>query len=437
MVFTLLDQVACQTASCRPNHPTSRPSLMPLLRSFIRLSCLIGLCLAADLPAARALLRQTAEYAEATGVYAFQYLLYLPPGYNADPAADWPLLVFLHGSGERGTDVAQVAVHGPPMLIEQGRDFPCVVVSPQCAGAFWDAAAVEAFIENLASRYRIDPCRIYVSGLSMGGYGTWALAERNPDLYAAAVPICGGGNPSLAYRLRDLPLWAFHGALDTTVPLSESQNMIDAIRAAGGTPRFTIYPTADHVATWTTAYADDALYAWLFAQRRANLPPTAPPVIGTQPTSGTVTAGESATFTVATGGNPAPTCRWQRLPAGSTLWEDLNEGGSYHGVASATLTVSAATAAMSGDQFRCVVTNAAGSVVSNAVIFTVSAPASVCPAVSRRHRDGQLRQPLRGGHFQQYRPQNHPCRPREHAGRLGGRRRQPGRHRQQRPVQPA
>jgi sugar lactone lactonase YvrE/predicted esterase len=323
------------------------------------------------------LLRQTAEYAAVPNVYAFRYLLYLPPGYNTDATATWPLMVFLHGSGERGTNVELVAVHGPPMLIEQGRDFPCIVVSPQCASAYWDAAALEAFIEGLASRYRIDPDRIYVTGLSMGGYGTWALAERNPDLYAAVVPICGGGNLSLAYRLRDLPVWAFHGALDTTVPLSESQNMIDAIRAAGGNPRFTIYPTADHVATWTAAYADDALYAWLFAQSRANLPPTTPPVIGTQPTSGTVTAGENATFTVATGGNPAPVYQWQRRPAGSTTWEDLHEGGSYHGVASATLMVSAATAAMAGDQFRCVVTNVAGSVASAAAILTVSAPATL------------------------------------------------------------
>ena len=350
---------------------------MPPLRSFFRLSCLLGLCLAAGLPPARALLRQTAEYAESPGVYAFRYLRYLPPGYDSDPAADWPLLLFLHGAGERGTNVEVVAANGPPMLIERGRDFPCVVVSPQCTSGSWDAAALEAFIGDLGRQYRIDPDRVYVTGLSLGGYGTWALAERNPGLLAAAVPICGGGNPSLAYRLRDLPVWAFHGALDYTVPLSESQNMIDAIRAAGGNPIFTVYPTADHAGAWTAAYNTETLYTWLFAQNRANQPPAAAPAVAMQLAGGTVTAGANATFIVTTGGHPPPACQWQRLPAGSTIWEDLREGGSYRGATSPTLTVSAATAAMSGDQFRCIATNATGSAASNAATLTVVAPGTI------------------------------------------------------------
>jgi sugar lactone lactonase YvrE/predicted esterase len=278
-------------------------------------------------------------------------------------------MVFLHGSGQRGTNVEIVAANGPPMLIERGRDFPCVVISPQCSGYSWDAAALEAFIRDLMTRYRIDPFRVYVTGLSMGGFGTWDLAVRTPALYAAVVPICGGGNPTLAYRLRDLPLWAFHGALDATVPVSRTQEMINAIQAAGGSPRVTIYPDGGHD-VWTVTYANNDLYTWLFAQSRPAVPIS--PIVTTPPSNQTTNSGQSVAFVVEAGGNPAPACRWQRLPAGSSVWEDLNEGGSYYGVRSATLDIFSVTVAMSGDQFRCVLTNAAGSAASSAVVLTVA-----------------------------------------------------------------
>ncbi len=338
----------------------------------IRMLLVPGIWLVAAASLAMALQRQTAQSAAVPNVYAFQYLLYLPPGYTTNAAASWPLMVFLHGSGERGTNVEAVAVHGPPLLIEQGRDFRCVVVSPQCSGSGWDSAALDAFIQDLVHQYRIDPDRVYVTGLSMGGYGTWDLAVRSPEKYAAVVPICGGGTPSLAYKLRDLPLWAFHGALDATVPVARTLEMIDAIRQAGGNPRLTIYPDFGHD-VWTITYANDELYTWLFAQSRVRTPgAAAPPTVAQQPLGWTVTAGQSAIFTLAASGNPAPTYQWQRWPAGSTTWENLNEGGGYHGVTSAALTVSAVTAAMSGDQFRSVITNALGSTTSSAVALTVS-----------------------------------------------------------------
>lgn len=199
----------------------------------------------------------------------FRHLAYVPDGYEADPSRTWPLLLFLHGAGERGSDLELVKIHGPPKLIAAGRKFPFVVISPQCPASIpWSAAALERFIDSIRKDYRIDDTRIYITGLSMGGHATWQLAARHPERYAAIIPVCGRGDPSTAPRLRDLPVWAFHGALDDVVPLSGSQDMIDAIRAAGGHPRFTIYPQAGHD-SWTETYANDEIYSWLLQQRRS------------------------------------------------------------------------------------------------------------------------------------------------------------------------
>ncbi len=237
---------------------------------------MVGLAVMAT-PPVLAVQRQTAWSMTAPNLYSFKYLLYLPAGYNTDTAVRWPLMVFLHGAGERGTDVERVAVNGPPLLIERGRDYPCIVVSPQCAGSWWSAADLQPFIEDLVRQYHVDPDRVYLTGLSMGGYGTWDLAVRSPGFYAAIVPLCGAGTPSQAYQLRDLPVWAFHGALDATVPVARTQEMIDGIRQAGGDPLVTIYPNLGHD-VWTVTYANDALYTWMFAQSRANV--TAPPITG-------------------------------------------------------------------------------------------------------------------------------------------------------------
>lgn len=198
----------------------------------------------------------------------FRYLSYVPDGYETDESRKWPLLLFLHGAGERGADLGLVKLHGPPKLIENGRKFPFVVISPQCPqDSRWAAPALEALIDSIQQRYRIDAKRIYITGLSMGGHATWELALRHPERYAAVIPVCGAGDPSRADRLRDLPIWAFHGALDDVVPLRGSQDMIDAIKAAGGNARFTIYPHAGHD-SWTETYANDEVYSWLLQQRR-------------------------------------------------------------------------------------------------------------------------------------------------------------------------
>ncbi len=341
----------------------------PLAVSHRALWFVLGFWLVVGAAPALAVQRQTAQSAAVPGVYSFRYLLYLPSSYGADPSATWPLMIFLHGAGQTGNDLEVVAAAGPPMLIEQGRDFPCVVISPQTTLNFWDPVALAAFIQDRAREYHIDPDRIYVTGLSMGGYGTWAVAERSPASFAAVMPLCGGGDPAQAYKLRDLPLWAFHGSLDTTVPVARTQEMIDAIRLAGGNPLVTIYPNLGHD-VWTTTYANDAVYTWLFEQHRVR--PSSAPLIGTQPTSQTAAMGQGAVFTVAAGSVPASAYQWQRLPAGSGTWESLREGGSYHGVNTATLTIDPATAGMAGDQFRAVLSNATGATTTSTVTLAVS-----------------------------------------------------------------
>src|SRR5262245_26364635 len=168
---------------------------------------------------------------EITVKVRLNYLLYLPEGYGTASKA-WPLVLFLHGAGESGDDLAKVKKHGPPKLIEQGKSFPCIVVSPQSARRGWEPAALNALLDEVIATYRVDRDRVYVTGLSMGGFGTWALAAAYPDKFAAAVPICGGGNPADARKLKDLPIWVFHGAKDPTVPLKSSEAMVQALKAA-------------------------------------------------------------------------------------------------------------------------------------------------------------------------------------------------------------
>jgi predicted peptidase len=203
-----------------------------------------------------------------------RYWLGLPPEYDTEPNHRWPLLVFLHGAGERGEDLKLVLKHGPPKLIAAGRTLPMIVAAPQCpAGEWWENTrqilAVRALVDELLRTLRVEPNRVYLTGLSMGGYGTWRLAAEYPELWAAIVPICGGGRWFYADRLRHIPTWVFHGAKDPVVPLRESEVMVEAIRKAGGTVRFTVFPEAGHDA-WTAAYDDPALYEWLLQHSRSD-----------------------------------------------------------------------------------------------------------------------------------------------------------------------
>lgn len=201
---------------------------------------------------------------------ALDYLIALPEGYDADGDAV-PVLLFLHGAGERGKDLSKVKMHGPPKMVEKGRDFGAIVVSPQCPKDSWwtyEIDALIALLDKIERDYNVDKKRIYVTGLSMGGYGTFALAARQPDRFAAAVPICGGGELFAAWRLTKLPMWVFHGEADNVVPVEESKRLVRMIQDGGGKRvKLTLYPGVGHN-SWDKAYADEAMWKWLFEQQR-------------------------------------------------------------------------------------------------------------------------------------------------------------------------
>ncbi len=197
---------------------------------------------------------------------AMDYLIYLPKDYESQEA--WPLLLFLHGAGERGNNLELVKKHGPPKRIAGGEDFPFIVVSPQCPpGRHWQPSELAALLDEVCEKHRVDEDRIYVTGLSMGGFGTWALANYLPDRLAAIVPICGGGERHWVRNFTHLPVWVFHGAKDTAVPLARSEQMVEALKAAGGNVKFTVYPDAGHD-SWTETYNNPELYTWLLQQKR-------------------------------------------------------------------------------------------------------------------------------------------------------------------------
>lgn len=200
---------------------------------------------------------------------ALDYLVALPDGYESSEEA-WPLVLFLHGSGERGTDLQKVKVHGPTRQIVEGQRFPFILVAPQSPeGVWWNVPALGALLDEVEQTHRVDPDRIYVTGLSMGGYATWGLAEAYPDRFAAIAPVCGGGTPSLICPAAEsgTKMWAFHGALDDVVPLERSLEMAERVRRCGGDVRLTVYPDAGHD-SWTETYANPELYTWMLAQRR-------------------------------------------------------------------------------------------------------------------------------------------------------------------------
>jgi len=204
-----------------------------------------------------------------TTTVSCNYLLFLPEDYGKK-RQKWPLMLFLHGAGERGNVLNKVAVHGPPKIVKNKKDFPFILVSPQCPEGDWWTEKVEVLInlvDDIAARYKVDKKRIYLTGLSMGGYGTWALASAYPERFAAIAPICGGGSRIMSLRLKDIPIWVFHGGKDTVVPLEESEEMVNAIRKRGGDVKFTIYPDAGHD-SWTESYNNQELYDWFLEHRK-------------------------------------------------------------------------------------------------------------------------------------------------------------------------
>lgn len=194
------------------------------------------------------------------------YLIYLPENY--DEKEKWPLMLFLHGAGERGDNLDLVTVHGPPKLIKNGKQFPFIVVSPQCPKEqLWQPVELTALLNDIEKNYKVDKDRIYVTGLSMGGFGTWSLAAYTPYRFAALVPICGGGEKFWVKKIKHVPIWVFHGAKDGAVPLDRSQTLVDVLKKEKADVSFTIYPEAGHD-SWTETYNNPEVYEWLLKQKR-------------------------------------------------------------------------------------------------------------------------------------------------------------------------
>ncbi|RLS77311.1 MAG: phospholipase [Planctomycetota bacterium] len=225
---------------------------------------------------------------EGEGTATFRYRL-LKPLHADDAGRHWPLVLFLHGAGERGDDNAMHLKFLPKWLAapEMRERYPCFVLVPQCRkGHQWvdvpwadqqstpqapgpttDLAAAVAALDDVIAKERVDTSRIYLTGLSMGGYGTWDLGARMPERFAALLPICGGGDENTVGRIAKLPVWCFHGDADTAVPVGRSRAMIEALRAAGGSPKYSELPGVGHD-SWTPAYRDPAVLDWLFEQSR-------------------------------------------------------------------------------------------------------------------------------------------------------------------------
>lgn len=217
---------------------------------------------------------------------------------SVEPKRRYPLIVFLHGSGERGSDGIRQLAYLPERMAQASwrKRYRCFVLAPQCplgdswtthsAGSGDRLGIVHQIIRSLLESYPIDEQRIYLTGLSMGGFGSWELAMRYPDLFAAVVPICGGGSPSNAHLLANVAIWAIHGQRDKIVPAETSRLMIQAIRAAGGNPRYTELEETGHNC-WSYAYSEQSgVLSWMFSQvRKSAAPPSArqcrrePPVV--------------------------------------------------------------------------------------------------------------------------------------------------------------
>ena len=198
-----------------------------------------------------------------------KYLLFLPQEYASHK--QWPLILFLHGAGERGDDLNMIKKHGIPKVVEERPDLPFITVSPQCPEESWwteQTEALSALLDEIVNDYPVDRTRIYLTGLSMGGYGTWSLALREPERFAAIAPICGGlfGPAGVVSALKEMPIWAFHGAKDPVVPIEQQERLVRVLQECGGNIRFTVYPEAEHD-SWTEPYNNPALYEWFLEHR--------------------------------------------------------------------------------------------------------------------------------------------------------------------------
>jgi predicted peptidase len=201
-----------------------------------------------------------------------KYLLFIPDRYGDNQAKKWPLIMYLHGGSRRGDDIEKLREPGWGLsaLLEKKRSFPFIVVSPLCPnGEFWtDTEALIALLDEIEKRYSVDLSRVYLTGHSMGGFGTWYLAYQHPERFAAIAPMSAPFVVTAwADRLKKMPIWAFHGSDDNLVPIAGVQDLIDALRALGNDVRFTVLPGHDHGILDT--YENEDLYSWFLEHARS------------------------------------------------------------------------------------------------------------------------------------------------------------------------
>jgi len=200
------------------------------------------------------------------------YWLFLPSDYQPKSKTDYPMIVFLHGAGERGDDLEKVKIHGIPKIAMTDSTFPFIVLAPQCPeNGWWTEYSddLNGLIDDIIDRHAVDTNRIYLTGLSMGGFGTWDMAIRYPHRFAAIAPVCGGSLPILAHRIQHLPVWAFHGVKDPVVPVAFSEEMVKKLQSLNAPVKITLYPEAGHD-SWSATYSNPELYQWFLSQKKAD-----------------------------------------------------------------------------------------------------------------------------------------------------------------------
>ena len=212
---------------------------------------------------------------------SLEYLLFLPKEYMPKADKKWPVILFLHGAGERGTNIWRTDIHGPSKYIVNHPDFPFILVTPLCStNSPWQNEPLLSLLDDVSAKYKVDTNRVYLTGLSMGGYGTWSLGLSYPERFAAIAPICGGAttidmrlailgySPKRAAALKTLSVWAFHGGKDTVVPPEETERLLELLKAAKVPEvKYTLYPEATHN-SWSETYDNPELYDWFLKHER-------------------------------------------------------------------------------------------------------------------------------------------------------------------------
>lgn len=192
------------------------------------------------------------------------YLLYIPDTYNTEKTYKWPVVIFLHGLGEMGSDINVLKNAG---LVKVANGKPFVMIAPQCLSGWWNPQYLDMLYKEVLATYHVDPNRIYLTGLSMGGFGTWDWSSAHPEKFAAIIPICGGGDVNRMPALKNMPAWVFHSADDPIVNVENSRVLVKALKALGSPVQYTEYPTGGHDA-WTRTYANADVYTWLLKQHK-------------------------------------------------------------------------------------------------------------------------------------------------------------------------